>query len=449
MSESVKSHETFDEKLFDSFAEFGSFQAFQYLNGDKQYRNEQKQKFLSGEITNPSLDYPDIDLEKFTQIEESLLAMRQDVILNEKNEVVKQTYRWRLNEKIAEVRMLTSVATGDMRRFKRYSEYIYGKPSIETFAYSVNSIRSKAMDSIDSDNTELREAATELLGCLSEINGSEVSTLPTQETVDLAHNRTVDELGHLVKIQSDTNKFTAEQMKEVFDSAIDTLNATGWNVSIDDSTSKTGVTTDQEAKSIIIPQDRTVSRNKLETLIIHEVGTHIARRVNGERSRLKLLSLGLDRYEAGDEGVATMREQAVLGKVDDYRGIDGLLAVGLCLGLDGEQRDFRQVYKILEKYYLFKNLSAGKEDSLEKAQNSAWNRAVRTFRGSDCNTPGVCLTKDLIYRDGNIKTWNVIKDSPNEMLRFNIGKYDPSNPRHIWILEQLGISDQDLKDLES
>lgn len=34
------------------------------------------------------------------------------------------------------------------------------------------------------------------------------------------------------------------------------------------------------------------------------------------------------------------------------------------------------------------------------------------------------------------------------MTRFNIGKYDPSNPRHLWVLEQLNITEQDLQELE-
>lgn len=29
-----------------------------------------------------------------------------------------------------------------------------------------------------------------------------------------------------------------------------------------------------------------------------------------------------------------------------------------------------------------------------------------------------------------------------------IGKYDPGNSRHIWIIEQLGISENDLESLE-
>jgi len=163
-----------------------------------------------------------------------------------------------------------------------------------------------------------------------------------------------------------------------------------------------------------------------------------------------LLGLGLDRYLRGDEGIATLREQSLEDKIEDFSGLGGHLAIGLAIGLDGQPRDFRSVYKIMESYFLFNNLKEGKTlaEAKEEAQKTAWDRCIRTFRGSDCKTPGICFLQDIVYREGNIAVWQVIKDNPAEMLRFNIGKYDPSNYRHIWILEQLGITDQDLADLE-
>ena len=55
----------------------------------------------------------------------------------------------------------------------------------------------------------------------------------------------------------------------------------------------------------------------------------------------------------------------------------------------------------------------------------------------------------MIYREGNIGVWDVIRNNPDEMTRFSVGKYDPSNSRHIYVLDQLGISDEDLITLDS
>jgi hypothetical protein len=456
MSETIKPTDqineqpAYDEHLYGAFLENGSLQAYEYLSGDRDFRNEQKRQFLAGEISNPQLDYPDINPEMIDKTESALLSMKQDIISNEQNEVVRQAYRWRLNEKIAEIRMLKSTAANDMRRFKRYSEFIYGKPSTDVFAYTVNSIISEANQFTDSDNSDTSRAAIDLLQSLPVMDQPEIPELPNAETIGFAHKQTEKELGDLIDIPSEATKLDASQIQEAFETALSRTGDNGWRVEIDEKSSKTAVSVDQEQMQVNIPQSRTVTRAKLAGLIVHEIGTHVARRTNGERSSLKLLGLGLDRYETGEEGIATMREQALANKMDDFRGIDGLLAIGLSLGLDGQPRDFRQVYTVLEKYYLFKNLKSKKDllEAHEKAQTSAWNHSIRTFRGTDCKTPGVCFTKDIVYRNGNIGIWDVVRNNPEEMLRFNIGKYDPTNSRHLWILEQLGITDQDLTELE-
>ncbi len=269
--------------------------------------------------------------------------------------------------------------------------------------------------------------------------------LPSSEDIERAQTATKEEVADLVNIPSKEGDFVGEEIRLVFDEALHKLKAEGWSVIIDTS-SKASISVDQEHKAIKIPESKKLAYTKLVSLIAHEVGTHVARRLNGERSRLKLLGLGLDRYEQGEEGVATMREQVMDSTVKEFAGLEGHLAISLAQGLDGTPRNFREVYRILEKYFELRALLAGKkpEEAVVEAQANAWNRAVRTFRGTDCQTPGVCFTKDIIYREGNMAVWDVVKNNPNELIRFSIGKYDPSNERHLWILEQLGINDEDL-----
>ena len=186
---------------------------------------------------------------------------------------------------------------------------------------------------------------------------------------------------------------------------------------------------------------------RLKALIEHEIGTHVARREKGERTKLKLLGLGLDRYLKGEEGIATYQEQKIEG-ANDFSGFDGHFAISLASGIDGKKRNFREVFDILKNYYFIKSKKQTTEGAWESAENSAWSRCIRTFRGTSCQTPGACFTRDIAYREGNIGVWNVIKNNPEEIKRFSVGKYDPGNPRHIWILEQLNITDEDLNKLE-
>ncbi|HUT22193.1 MAG TPA: tyrosine/phenylalanine carboxypeptidase domain-containing protein [Candidatus Bipolaricaulota bacterium] len=435
-----------DEQWYDTFEKHAAFQAYEYMDGDKEYREEQKKKFIAGEMENPELDYPKIDVKKIEETEQILLKLRKDIKTLEENEIVSQLYRWRLNEKIAELRILKAAANKDMHRFQGYSEFVYGAPSPDIFAYTVQNVRKTAEKAVESDNADVKKTAQELLSALPDkMPEVKIQELPDEPTVQLAKEMTEKEMSDLINISYKDGNFNAEDITAIFTQALAGLRADGWQVAIDKS-SKTAISVDQELKTIKIPESRKMLFNKLRTLIAHEIGTHVARRTNGERSRLKLLGLGLDRYEKGEEGVATMREQALSEELNDFAGLDGHLAIGLACGLDDQPRDFRKVYEILEKYYRLNNLLRGKkmEEAVSASTTIAWNRAIRTFRGTDCKTPGVCFTKDIIYREGNIETWNVVKNKPEEMSRFSIGKYDPANPRHIWILDTLGITDKEL-----
>ncbi len=243
-------------------------------------------------------------------------------------------------------------------------------------------------------------------------------------------------------------EFSAEEIKSLFEVVLRELSAEGWMVVINPN--KNGISVNQEKKSVEVPEKRKLSFRALKGLIAHEIGTHAARRIRGERTRLKMLGLGLDRYEGGEEGVATLREQVLEGEVKDFSGFDGHFAIGLATGVDGQPRDFRQTFEVLKKYYQLQSMLRGvvKEEAEKKAADSAWSRCVRTFRGTNSQTPGTCFTKDIVYREGNIAVWESVAKNAPEMSRWDVGKYDPSNPRHIWVLDQLNITDEELKTLE-
>lgn len=448
----IRDASALDETWYARLEQYGAFQGYEYLDGDKSYRDEQKQAFLTGEIANPVLDYPKINLVRLAEDEEALLILKRDLLLGEANEVVKQAYRWKLNMKIAELRMLRAVALDDMNRFKRYSEFIYGKPSREVFAGTVEGLRRDATEALASESPDLIQAAHGLLELLpADLPDGKIEALPSQETVERVRTETLREMQNLLPAEGhESRKYLAEEIKTVFEGVLQSMNAEGWSVVVDTG-SKSGISVDQEKKAVKIPESRSLSFQKLRTLIAHELGTHVARRLNGERSKLRLLGLGLDRYEQGEEGVATMREQVLEGEIEDFTGLEGHLAIALASGLDGSPRDFREVYTVMERHFYFKALKAGKppDQARTSAQTNAWNRTVRTFRGTDCKTKGVCFTKDIIYREGNIGVWNLVKTETEELERFSIGKYDPTNERHIWILNQLGLSDEDLSGLEA
>jgi len=444
-----KHKEVLDREWYAEFQEYGSFQAYEYFDGYKDAREQTRQSFLSGEVQNPTLDYPKLNEADLLDKERALVALKKEVLEREPNEIVKQVYRWRINEKLAEVRMMKAAASGDMHRFARYSEFVYGKPSTEIFTYTVSSIRSKAEKSLASENQDEQEAAQALLDMLPVPETETSFTLPSKLDQEEAIKETEKLTNNLITIPEGLENANAQEIHDAFTYALQQLEVEGWNVIIEDDSSKTTVSVNQEMKQVTIPASRAASVKKLSELIVHEIGTHVARREAGERSKLLLLGLGLDRYEGGEEGVATMREQAFAGKVLDFSGLDGHLAISLAKGLDGTKRDFRETYSVLYAYNYWNQLrlKKSKEVAEKRAQEISWTRTVRTFRGSDAKTPGACFTKDIIYREGNMGVWNVIRTNPSELARFQVGKYDPSNERHLWVLDQLEISDSDLEEL--
>src|SRR5690606_27075201 len=130
-----------------------------------------KQKFVSDEIINPVLDYPNIDLERIQDIEENLIAFRdllkgdsvvypdgipQDWIekISRYDYASRTAYISKLNEKIAELRLLKAtsllspISQSDsvefqaiiVNRFKRYTEFIYGKPNKDIFSLTLQEV---------------------------------------------------------------------------------------------------------------------------------------------------------------------------------------------------------------------------------------------------------------------------------------------------------------------
>ena len=277
-----------------------------------------------------------------------------------------------------------------------------------------------------------------------------ITSLPDEDTINLANEQTVTEFGDLINLSPETDELKPEEIAEAFEHALVRFQADGWRVEIDPKLGKQSITVRQGSKRVLVPAEHNVKKNVVDGLIIHEIGTHVLRRLNGERTKLKLLGLGLDRVGPGEEGIGVTREQAIKKEVRDFRGLAGHFAISLAVGLDGQPRNFRAVYEILNKLYKFNNVFEGQDQTIaeQEAREEAWRRCVRTFRGSDCKTPGICSHRDIYYREGNIAVWNLIRNNPEEMFRFSIGKYNPANSRHLWVLKELGITDQDLNLLE-
>ncbi len=439
-----------DEHWYTRFKEL-SVEPLELLEGDKELREAQKAKFLTGEIRNPALDYPKLNAEELTRRDRELLALRREIRQREPNEVVSQAWRWKINEHLAEIRMLQATAEGDGDKFTAYSRFAHGEPSKDILALTVYTVRARLQPHLTSDNPEMQNTARELDEVLPQnLPQPTITFLPDEKTIQHAREQTQHEFGDIIAVPKEVDRVNAQQIKEAFEYALQGIKAPKeWQVVLDTG-SRLSIMVSGKQRKVFIPVERQQTVDKLRGLIVHEIGTHVDRKERGERSKLKLLGIGLDRYLPGEEGIATMREDVTRSSVQEFGKPDRHLAIGLALGIDGKKRDFRDVYEMMVPYYKFQALERGKDAQAAQAEakEEAWTRAVRTFRGTDCKTPGAAYTKDIVYHEGTIGVWGVIRDKPEEMIWFNVGKYDPTNNRHTWILERLGIKDKDLAALE-
>ncbi len=369
-----------------------------------------------------------------------LQDLRKEINKEENNPYVKEIYNKIIEQDLTKLKLIGAAKQGDMENFLHYSIKCFGKPSVNVFEYEIMKLKTSIQEEKGSQNEYISNTAKKL---------DDLIILDKEPTlnIEIPDNDLFETAKKYAKPPFDIAEINNEDispdiLKREFERVLKKLELYEWNVALEDNISSITVT--QSKKIIEIPnnQNTKYQKKRFYELAFHEIGTHVLRRVNGERSRLKILGLGLDHYDPGEEGIATLREQILQERFIDFSGLEGHLSISLALGLDRKPRNYREIYNILKLHFLRQELKCNNRNyniAIENARKKAWNRACRTFRGTDCKTPGIANTVDIVYREGNIGIWKVIKDNPEEIVRFNCGKYDPANPEHINILNKLDI----------
>ena len=159
-----------------------------------------------------------------------------------------------------------------------------------------------------------------------------------------------------------------------------------------------------------------ISEERVNALIQHEIGTHILTYCNGHVQPLHLMYSGFAGYEQMQEGIAVLAEFLVGGlNINRLRLLAArVLAVNALIG----GADFVECYHMLCKEYGF----CGK---------NSFNITMRVFRGGG-------FTKDAIYLKGLIQVLNFIKEG-GDLTRLYAGKYALEHLPFIEELEHLSI----------
>ncbi|MBI1833822.1 MAG: DUF1704 domain-containing protein [Candidatus Andersenbacteria bacterium] len=409
-----------------------------YFRSRRKTVEEQRKKFLANEIRNPSFEYPRLNAHYFIKRRDSLARLRQQIFKEETHPVVRQAYLWSIDETLDQINLLLAATNKDMGKFRHFTESTFGTPSPEIFKWTIQSLHDLCADSMVSSDTALKEAAEQLKSHLPTFAGNSAIFIPSQPLVKKVFVSVLKQLGSLIEIPQKAHDWKGEELRLLFQEKLQGAKLYDWSaVLVED---QYYISVEKNHKEVRLPEQRGFSSEDVRSLLAHEIGVHVLRRVNGIKSKLLLLGMGLDRYYRGEEGLATLYEEALYGSFINTIRPQRYLAIGLTYGLDGQRRDFREVFEIMVHYFRHDLLlsSPPSQELEEHAILHAWETCRRIFRGTTGSEPGVCLTKDIIYQEGNIQIWEALAEHPKELRRLLIGKYDPANEHHRWILDSLG-----------
>lgn len=385
------------------------------------FKQEYK-RFITDQVENP---YFKVRAENFNIITATAALGRFEASLAEAkaDEVVVQLYKAKLENQQLRFNMLEATANKDDKAFSKFSVKLYGKPKRRLFGMVVQHV---------------------------------LKTRPRHKKAEVAHKLLTEALGHmnysgdalpvdiLPPLQSlEGESVRAVEVQEIFAEVIAAEALDGWQAVVDDTGERPRFSVSPTQKIIYIPDDehianraRPLTRLAVEAIAGHEIGVHAKRAHNGALQPLRLLQIGLDGYLRGEEGLASYVQQQIEGATQFY-GLDRYLAIGLALGLDGEERDFRAVFILMKAYYTL--ISDSNSCTQMNIIQQAWDVCRRIFRGTTGQSAGCVFTRDLVYFEGNLAMWDFVVQHSHRYDSLFIGKFDPLNKRHVTSLQTLNL----------
>lgn len=367
--------------------------------------------------------------------------------------LVRQAYRWRINEDIANVHMLRASAAGDMRSFVRWNEFIYGKPNEPIYGAALDWVACDAdamIDQFGADSPQ-GQAAQTVLDKIGDTRGDKTLLIPDEETFKSVRDDHIREGGYysllLAGVEVPTEGKISRDVGEPIlehvvsknlqsDYGIKRVEGTVWGV-------------DHVERVVEEPEKYAMPPERFGGLGLgHEVGTHLLEKVNGDRGPIKLASRGFDRHEVG-EGRAVLREQVVYDTFDEFgkliRWRDILrrhiaISYACGVGADGPQTA-SQTYDFInaiDLMYQTKLKPNEPEVAADRARKKTDALILRVLKGTD-GTGGAYL-KDKVYLEGNVAVWLAAKKyGPRIISDGDLGKFDITNPRHIMLMQYFGL----------
>jgi len=200
-------------------------------------------------------------------------------------------------------------------------------------------------------------------------------------------------------LTNEDREIPVKVMKEDVQQELNRLNIPDWEVVIENSSARLSV--NPVVKRITLKQDALFHTSERKRLMLHEIGVHVARYVNGERQPYLLFAKGFPEYLMTEEGLALCAEKrnGLLSQISMTKYCCRFMAAYFC-----QKHDF---YECFQKIAPFLDAS------------DCFDIVARIKRGLlDTSSPGG-FTKDQVYLKG---LWEVDKLDLSQMKDLFVGK---------------------------
>ena len=179
--------------------------------------------------------------------------------------------------------------------------------------------------------------------------------------------------------------YTATQLKRAFEQELHKYGFTGWTIAIKPAVSRVAVSPSK--LGVIIKDTAMFSSTDIKSMIVHEIGVHVLRAMNGERQQYQIFaSDSIPGYLPTEEGLASLNEKKA-GALTSNRL---RRFAGRVLSVAGALKGgFRDVYNELLKY--------------DFTPRDAFMLTVRAKRGLKDTSQTGGFIKDHVYLQGKLE----------------------------------------------
>lgn len=323
------------------------------------------------------------------------------------------------------------------RSFAEINEAVYG-PMNEGYYMGMVATEKKSMQSFVPTTERASVIKSDLDRMIGNIETGEaeerelLSPVEIQRLHDFIDAKYTEVLG-VVPDTADDVYYDAEQCGAIINDALVAggLAEKGWKCVID--AMKSNPATNGSKKTIALPANTRRNSAELKRLIIHEQEVHARRAQNGKESGFRPLQTGTSDYADVEEGLGVLMECVVAGTLDNPsfdRARDRYITAGLALGIDGTERDARQVYETVWRLIAVRGAVDGdiSEAVIVAAKDKAYSHIENAYRGTPFSMRGVIYTKLKVYYEGLAKNTEYFRNNlqtlESAINSAMIGKYN-------------------------